>query len=79
MRIIIMLILIISISVAPATAHGFGIFKYAWDAMSNQLGLDRGPVPKTAPKSPAELSDNYARRIPNHVYKQWWQLQAEGF
>jgi hypothetical protein len=37
--------------VSPGTCFGFGLFKYTVDAIANQLGLDRGPVPKAIPKA----------------------------
>jgi hypothetical protein len=38
---------------APSFAHGFGLLKLALDAIYNQLGLDRGPIPKVPPPSPS--------------------------
>jgi hypothetical protein len=73
---IILGIVLISLSM-PASSHAFGLLRYIFDGISNQLGLDRGPVPKTLPKSPplnpsgqplAKNPDSY--RI---------HIQAEGF
>ncbi len=37
----------------PTVSHGFGLLRYIFDGVSNQLGLDRGPIPKVVPKTPA--------------------------
>ena len=44
-------ILIVTLSF-PASSHAFGLLRYVFDAISNQLGLDRGPIPKAIPKAP---------------------------
>ena len=48
---ILVVILILGLSY-PATSHAFGILQYTFDAIANQFGLDRGPVPKAMPKVP---------------------------
>lgn len=65
--------------VLPPVSHGFGLLRYTYDAAINQLGLDRGPVPKVAPKPVAPgvrpdclPSDKPYRR--QNIY-----IQAEGF
>ena len=65
--------------IAPPVSHGFGLLRYAFDAIANQLGLDRGAIPKVIPKPDPKSgdmhrgpSDKYPR--PNGVY-----IQAEGF
>ena len=63
----------------PAVSHGFGLLKYLGDAVANQLGLDRGPIPKAVPKCPAAQCDPYLKRLPPHVYFPSFHLQAEGF
>jgi len=77
--IIVILLAIFVITTVPATSHAFGLFKYLWDAVANQLGLDRGPIPKTFPKSPQQRCDAYGNPIPDHVYAPTFHLQADGF
>ena len=36
----------------PSMSHAFGLLRYTFDAIANQLGLDRGPIPKTLPRTP---------------------------
>jgi hypothetical protein len=68
-------IVLISLSL-PASSHAFGLLKYIFDAVSNQLGLDRGPIPKTLPKPPTPPPGHPGAPNPNAngVY-----IQAEGF
>lgn len=35
---------------APNVSFGFGLLQYVFDGVKNQLGLDRGPVPKVLPQ-----------------------------
>lgn len=74
---ILIVILILGLSY-PAASHAFGILKYTFDAIANQLGLDRGPVPKVMPKLPPPGVDPHAGPSPhpdaNRIY-----IQAEGF
>jgi hypothetical protein len=63
----------------PTASHAIGILKYLCDAAANQLGLDRGPVPKVIPKRHPLPWDKYGNRIPRHVYVPDFHLQAEGF
>lgn len=65
--------------IVPPVSHGFGLLRYAFDAIANQLGLDRGPIPKVVPKPDPKApglhqsaTDKYPR--PTGVY-----IQAEGF
>lgn len=63
----------------PAVSHGFGLFRYVFDAVYNQLGLDRGPIPKIFPQPmqpgphPSDLPQARQSRYPK-IY-----IQAEGF
>ncbi len=75
---IVVAILVLSI-VCPPLSHGFGLLRYTFDAIRNQLGLDRGPIPKTMqhtynecldPQCPAPSNNPNVRRI---------YIQAEGF
>jgi hypothetical protein len=68
-------ILVLSLSF-PAASHAFGLLRYVFDAVSNQLGLDRGPIPKTLPKPPTPPPGQPGAHNPNAggIY-----IQAEGF
>lgn len=80
MRYIIMILLAVFIVTSlPAPSHAIGLFKYLFDAVTNQLGLDRGPIPKTLPKYPPHRRDAYGNPIPDHASPRGLHLQAEGF
>ena len=36
----------------PASSHALGLLRYVFDAVANQFGLDRGPIPKALPQMP---------------------------
>ncbi len=69
--------LIISL-LMPAPSHAFGLFQYLFDAVSNQLGLDRGALPKVVPNTP---TDTNMRALPmnQHPDRHRVYIQAEGF
>ncbi len=79
MRPSIVFLLVIALLTVPTGAHAFGICKYVWDAISNQLGFDRGPIPKVMPRYGPHKPDPYLDQIPKHVYFPAFHLQADGF
>ena len=75
-----LLICLISIAlVAPPTADAMGIMKNLWDALTNQLGLDRGGVPKVKPRCGYTDNPKYESRLPRHLYQPVMHIQADGF
>jgi len=51
MKIKILVVLLVCTLVAyPGVSHGFALLRWAFDAVANQFGLDRGPIPKVMPK-----------------------------
>jgi hypothetical protein len=72
--------ILIVMMVCPPVSHGFGLLRWTFDAIQNQLGLDRGPILKVAPKpgdphcSPQSPP---ASRTPPDSHK--LVIQAEGF
>jgi hypothetical protein len=73
------LIALLVLSMAcPQVSHGFGLLRYIFDGISNQLGLDRGPIPKVVPPGPqADHGQNPppVRNPGDHKI----HIQAEGF
>ncbi len=65
--------------ICPPVSHGFGLLRYTFDALANQLGLDRGPIPKVAPRLPHVPSDPQCQTLPNHPQAHQIYIQAEGF
>jgi hypothetical protein len=74
----ILLVILALMMMVPAVSHGFGLLRYTFDAIANQLGLDRGPIPKALPRnlqadfnpSPCPVPPPDLQRI---------HIQAEGF
>lgn len=79
MKTLIILLLSVMLIAVPAASHGFGLFKYVWDGIGNQLGLDRGPVPKATDKGRCAQQDPYLKKLPRHVYFPSFHLQAHGY
>lgn len=74
------LIAILSLSMlCPPFSHGFGLLRYAFDAISNQLGLDRGPIPKVPPKPKYPVCAPNGQPIAKHAATEGIYIQAEGF
>jgi hypothetical protein len=71
-------ILVISLA-CPCASHAFGLLRYTFDAIANQLGLDRGPIPKAPPKAPP--SGFYPQGPPPNAHPDANRIhiQAEGF
>ena len=73
--------LIIAVVVAtlmfPPISHGFGLLRFVFDGVSNQLGLDRGPIAKTPPR--AAPPKHWARHAPGKPGSYRVYIQAEGF
>ena len=65
--------------IAPSVSHGFGILRYAFDAVANQLGLDRGPIPKVIPKVPPPYVGHRVDPSGKQRYQRGPYMQAEGF
>jgi hypothetical protein len=71
-------ILVISLT-CPCASNAFGLLRYTFDAIANQLGLDRGPIPKVPPKVPP--AGFYPQGHPPNAYPDANRIhiQAEGF
>jgi hypothetical protein len=71
-------ILLISLAL-PAPTHAFGVLRWAWDAISNQLGFDRGPVPKIDPRVWPLLNWPSDNKRPITCAPPGFYIQADGF
>jgi hypothetical protein len=74
-------VLVVCISLGAASvSHAVGLFQYLFDGIKNQLGLDRGPVPKVVPENP---DDPYCKQNPlalrPHPDRNRAHIQAQGF
>jgi len=71
-------VLVLSL-ICPSMSNAFGLLRYTFDAIANQLGLDRGPIPKTLPKTPP--ADFHSQGPPPHKSPDANRIhiQAEGF
>jgi hypothetical protein len=80
MRIRIVILVLVLVAACPPVSHGFGVLRWACDAISNTLGFDRGPVPKVValtPCQPAGPAPNHSRNL--HPDMQRIYLQASGW
>ena len=79
MKVITIVLLSVLVFGLPSMSHGFGLLKYTFDGVSNQVGLDRGPIPKVVPKTPPfNPLPGKGRPIPPAGFSQIY-IQAEGF
>jgi hypothetical protein len=74
------LIVILSLAVAwPASAQAFGLVRYIFDGISNQLGMDRGPIPKAVPTRPYKGLNPHGYAPEKHPDDYRIHIQADGF
>jgi len=79
MRYKILIIAVVFALAMPPSAHALGVFRWAWDAVANQLGLDRGPVPKVYPRPYPPQPDPRDQHKATRARYPWFYIQAEGF
>ncbi len=63
----------------PAISHGFGLLKYITEGIRNQLGLDRGPIPKIYPPHPPTGFRPYDLPLDQAPDVHRMHIQAQGF
>jgi hypothetical protein len=63
----------------PTASHAFGLLRYVYDAVANQLGLDRGPIPKVLPKIASPGCNPAAPPGAQYTGAARIHIQAEGF
>jgi hypothetical protein len=63
----------------PASSHALGLLRYVFDAVANQLGLDRGPIPKAFPQMPPPGYGPSAPAVTKNPDAHRVYIQAEGF
>lgn len=79
MRAGIIVIVVVVTMALPPVSHGFGLMRYVFDAVSNQLGLDRGPIPKVLPNPAQPAPAPGAPPQGRHADTTRYHIQAEGF
>jgi len=80
MKLRIVALIVASLIAVPHTSHAFGLMRYAFDMVANQLGLDRGPIPKVIPNNPPpDVATRKAPVVPQHPEAKRIYIQAEGF
>jgi hypothetical protein len=65
--------------VCPSASNAFGLLRYTFDAIANQLGLDRGPIPKAPPKTPPTGFHPQGPPPNTHPDANRIHIQADGF
>jgi hypothetical protein len=63
----------------PSQSHAFAILRYLFDFASNQLGFDRGPIPKAPPNIPPTPDQHPGLPLHGHPDAKKLHIQAEGF
>ncbi len=64
----------------PVSAHAWAVLRWAYDGLANQLGVSRGPIPKSVRKpppldpAPHGQANQKVPPVPPNIY-----IQAEGF
>lgn len=79
MRAKILIGLLVFSLITPPVSHGFGLLRYAFDAIANQLGLDRGPIPKQVPTPQAKNGGTRSQDLDKYPRPTGIHIQAEGF
>jgi len=75
-----LLIAILVASLAlPSVSYGQGLLRYLFDGISNQLGLDRGPIPKVPPRPDPQQCAPFGVPLGKHADMPRPYIQAEGF
>jgi hypothetical protein len=80
MRTIFVIFALVLSMACPPVSHGFALLRYTCDLIANQLGLDRGPIPKSVSRGamPQVCFPPGTIRTP-HPYPSHLYIQAEGF
>ena len=79
MRIKILVAIVIVSMACPSFSHGFGLLRYVFDGISNQLGLDRGPIPKIPAKPDCPEVGPNGQPLGKHADTHRIYIQADGF
>lgn len=78
MKIKLLVAILVALLALPSVSHGFGLLRYLFDGISNQLGFDRGPVPKVVPRPQASCGPGGVP-LGKHADTSRLYIQAEGF
>jgi len=79
-RILALVVLTLILMASPATSHAFGLMRWMFDGVANQLGLDRGPIPKVVPNNPpSDVPSRHGLNVPHDPNAKKIYIQAEGF
>lgn len=80
MKLTIVALIVASLISVPQTSEAFGLMRYVFDMAANQLGLDRGPIPKVIPNNPPpDVATSKGPVVPQHPNPNKIYIQAEGF
>ena len=79
-RIVALVLAVVFVAACAGTSHAFGILRVIFDGVANQFGLDRGTIPKVAPKTnpPAEELPG-TPPPPRNPESHGAYIQADGF
>jgi len=63
----------------PSSSHAFGLLKVIFDGIANQVGLDRGSIPKAMPKQDPQPTNQLGVPQPKNPEAHGAYIRAEGF
>jgi hypothetical protein len=63
----------------PGSSNAFGILRVIYDGIANQLGLDRGSIPKAVAKPQPQTPDQMGTPQPRNPESHGPYIRAEGF
>jgi len=73
------LIVALAICLCPGSSHAFGILRVIFDGIANNVGLDRGSIPKVFSRPNPQPQDQMGAPLPKHPESQGAYIRAEGF
>ena len=79
MKIKLLIAILVALLALPSVSHGFGLLRYLFDGVSNQLGFDRGPIPKVLPRPQQPPCGPAGAPLGKHADTSRLYIQAEGF
>ncbi len=79
MKVKFLVVVLIFSMICPPVSHGFGLLRWTFDAIRNQFGFDRGPIPKTMQCLGQPCLDPQCPSCNGHPDAHRIHIQAEGF
>ena len=78
-KIVAIVLVLMFAAACPGSSHAFGILRVIYDGIANQLGLDRGSIPKDVPKPNPQPPGQLGTPAPRNPESHGAYIRAEGF